>query len=383
MKLSGQPLITAFSIAIFTLGSAGSSFAQETPPAPKVSVAAAYSDEITADVKFIGRGSAIDKVDIMARVTGFLEDVTVEDGAPVKEGDILFHIESGNYDATLSAREADKLSAIANLKLSEIELERKTELFRRQAGTEADRDIAQANNQVAQAQVEIADAAIDLAKLDVSYTSVVAPFDGRIGSTNASIGELVGPATAPLVTLVRISPMYVEFSLSEKQLANISEKYGSEEKNVANNPATPDVYVTLANGTELEEAGRLVFADNRIDPATGTIKVRAQFDNKLGLILDGSYMSLRIEETEPTKVVLIPQAAVQRDQRGDFVLVVGAEQNVEQRYVTLGRQVEIAVVVEDGLREGETVIVEGLQRVRPGVSVDAVLAGSSPEAEGN
>jgi membrane fusion protein (multidrug efflux system) len=137
--------------------------------------------------------------------------------------------------------------------------------------------------------------------------------------------------------------------------------------------------VTLPNGTELDEIGRVVFADNRMDPATGTITVRAEFANERGLIIDGSFLTVRIQDIEPTTVLLIPQAAVQRDQRGEFVLVVGQQRTVEQRYVKLGRQVETAVVVTDGMREGETVIVEGLQRVRPGVQVDAVLAGTATE----
>ncbi|MEM8580586.1 MAG: efflux RND transporter periplasmic adaptor subunit, partial [Pseudomonadota bacterium] len=139
------------------------------------------------------------------------------------------------------------------------------------------------------------------------------------------------------------------------------------------------VYAILPNGDELAEPGRIVFVDNRIDPTTGTITVRAEFPNERELIIDGSFLNVRIEAAEPTPVLLIPQASVQRDQRGDFVLVVGQQQTVEQRYVTLGRQVETAVVVVDGMREGETVIVEGLQRVRPGVPVDAVLAGTPIE----
>ncbi len=232
---------------------------------------------------------------------------------------------------------------------------------------------------MAQAQVQIAEAAISLAELDVSYTTVRAPFEGRVGRTSVSPGELVGPSTKPLITLLRTAPMFVEFALTEKQLINVIESYDASVGEVANNPKTPDVFVILPNGKELDESGRVVFADNQIDPATGTITLRAEFANERGLIVDGSFLKVRIEDTEPRKVLMIPQAAVQRDQRGDFVLVVGAQQTVEQRYVTLGRQVETAVVIEDGLREAESVIVEGLQRVRPGVSVDAVLAGSAEE----
>jgi membrane fusion protein (multidrug efflux system) len=141
----------------------------------------------------------------------------------------------------------------------------------------------------------------------------------------------------------------------------------------------PNVIAILPNGDQMDEIGRVVFADNVIDPTTGTISLRAEFGNERGLIVDGSFLNVRLQSQQPSKVLMIPQASVQRDQRGDFVLVVGQQRTVEQRYVTLGRQFEAAVVVEDGLREGEAVIVEGLQRVRPGVEVDAVLSGSPTE----
>jgi membrane fusion protein (multidrug efflux system) len=136
------------------------------------------------------------------------------------------------------------------------------------------------------------------------------------------------------------------------------------------------VLVELPNGVQLDEIGKLVFGDNRIDPSTGTLTVRAVFDNAQTLILDGSFVNISIESAEPVDRLLVPQAAVQRDQKGDFVLVVTAESTVEQRYITTAGQHETALIVAEGLREGETVIVEGLQRVRPGVPVEAVLSGT-------
>ncbi len=367
----------AFCTLLITSASAN---AQEAAPPPKVTIAAAYTEEIVREATFVGRGEASAATDLVARVTGIITEIVVGDGASVKEGDVILRIEPDTYAAEVAAQKAAVLRAEANVKLAEIELVRKTALVQRETVAQSELDIAQANASVAEADLAAAKAALTEAELNLQRTEIKAPFDGRIGRNNVSLGALVSPSTGPLVTVVQETPMYVTFSLSEPQLLSILERLDRGIDDLIQGDQSPNVFVKLPNGTLLDEPGSVVFLDNRIDPATGTISLRAEFENAQRVILDGGFVSVVIEELEPTLSVLIPQNAVQRDQRGDFVLVVTDQQLVEQRYVTLGPFEGTAVIVADGLREGESVITEGLQRVRPGVSVDAVLAGTG---EGN
>lgn len=370
-----QVFMAAF---VFALLAAIQAHAQEAAP-PKVTIAAAYSESLTREATFIGRGEAAAKTELVARVTGIITEIVVEDGASVKTGDVIFLIEPDTYEAEVAAQTAAVQRAKANLDLANVELARKTELLRREAIPESELDIAEANAAVATAELAAAEAALQEAELNLERTEITAPFDGRIGRIDVSLGSLVGPSTGALATLVQQSPMYVTFSLSEPQLLAVLQQMEQGMEDLDSRDESPNVFVRLPDGTMLEEPGEIVFLDNRINPNTGTISLRAEFENKRRMILDGGFNSVVIEALEPTLSVLIPQNALQRDQRGDFVLVVTDQNLVEQRYVVLGPDEGTAVVVEDGLRAGESIIVEGLQRVRPGVEVNAVLTGTAEE----
>ena len=379
-KITWQIGLSAVFLAATGLLGISAQAQQSGAERPKVVIAAAYSEEITRETTFVGRGEAAAKVDLVPQVTGTVTQIVVEDGTAVDEGDLIYTIDPDSYEAAVAAESATVQSAKANLLLTEIELKRKQELLKRDTISQSELDVAQANEAVALADVAATQAALQKAELDLERTEIKAPFAGRIGKSSVSLGALVGPTSGALSTLVQQSPMYVTFSLSEPQLLMVVEQLDTGMEALLANDASPNVLVSLSDGTILDELGEIVFIDNGINPSTGTISVRAEFENKRQMILDGSFVSVIIEALEPTLSVLIPQNAVQRDQRGDFVLVVTEQQLVEQRYIVLGPQAETAVIVADGLREGESVIVDGLQRVRPGVEVNAVLLGTS---EGN
>ena len=344
---------------------------------PSVTVTGVAEREIAERSTYVGRVEPVDSVDLIARVEGFLAERLVDNGALVSAGQPLLRLQRDQYEAALAQAKADLAEAEANLALAEIELDRDRKLIKSDTIAQSRLDATTATRDSTAALVEARRARVRLAELDLGYTEIAAPFPGRIGRIAYAPGELVGPGKGPIATLVRLSPIEVGFSISEAQYLAILRRIGGDEGLVWDNvePAdSPDVTLTLPGGAEFSETGQIVFIDNRVDPATGSVAMRARFDNARGLLAPGVYVTVALAARRPVLRMLVPQTAVQRDQKGDFVLVVGADGLVKQRHLSLGRTVGTDFVVEEGLETGESVITEGLQRVRPGVPVETVRA---------
>lgn len=364
-----QVVLTGSSLLLFDIVAR----AQAPPgPLPAVSVVTVYLKDVARNVEFIGRTEAIQQVDVRARVQGFLEKVAFSEGQDVKSGDSLFTIERDQYEAAHLQATAQRDSAEASLRNAQLTLDRRQELYDRAAGTRADLDLAIANRDSAAAAVESAKAAVRVAELNLSYTRIASPIAGRIGRTSFTQGNVVGPDSGALARVVQLDPIRVVFSISERDFISAVQQGRGTALEKLNAGFIPTL--RLPNGTVYPDQGRIDFVGNEVDQATGTLPVRASFANPDGVPLPGGTVSVRVRPAETRRMPLVPVQAVQENRQGKFVLVVGADNRVEQRPIKATLQVGQNWAVEDGLRAGETVIVEGLQKARAGAQVQAVHA---------
>ncbi len=346
--------------------SAGAAMAQ-APRAPAVTVAPATIEDVRTRATFQGRLRAAQSVDLRARVQGFLEEVGFAEGTAVSAGTVLFRIEDDAFRARVAEIEGQIAAAEAERQLAVIERDRQATLVARQAVARQQLDIAEANLGRADGEIARLRAMRDRALLDLSYAEIVAPFDGVAGLAAFDPGAFVGPESGTLVTLTRLDPMRVEFEAPTATVLDFREAGGARD--------AVRVDVILPNGRRHAQPGRIDFVDAAVGQMTDTVTVRAAFDNPGGVLPDGALVTVELAGDAPELVLSVPRRAVQRDQVGAFVLVVDGESRVALRRVQIERATRELSVVSAGLEEGELVITEGLNAVRPGIVVDAALAG--------
>ncbi|MFC7475769.1 efflux RND transporter periplasmic adaptor subunit [Dankookia sp. GCM10030260] len=346
-----------------------------TPAAsPTVVVAPVEQQAVTQSVGFVGRVEALEKVDIRARVSGFLRDRHFQEGQAVKAGDLLFTIEREPFEAEAGVKQAKIESAEAALTYASYQVDRGRELVRTNAIPRATLDQRIAEQGVAAATLSGAKADLRLVEVNLGYTEIRSPIDGRVGRAAITRGNVVGPDSGVLTVVVREDPIRATFPVSQRQLLDMRKDARGR------GPEFLRVRVRLPNGSAYDQVGRINFIDVQTDKATDTALVQAQIPNPAGILSDGQFIGLSVEGEEPQQALVIPQSAVQIDQAGTFVLVVAKDNKVEQRRVKLGRGPAGQAVVENGLDPGTLVITEGAQRARPGAQVVPKPAADLPPA---
>lgn len=320
--------------------------------------------------EFVARTQAFKEANLRARVEGELIERHFREGAMVEKNQLLFKIDPANYEALLTQAKADLASKVSGEDNATRNLTRAKDLIGDGYISQSDFDRLTTEASQAKASVTAAKAALKRAELDLGYTTVLAPFTGRIGKVNYNIGNIVGPTSDALATLTVTDPIYVSFQVEEELYLNYLQEHKDSEKP---SDVKIDLSLRLPNDTTYDEQGQLDFAGIKIEPGMGTVELRASFANTKGIILPGLFVTLITESQQKEAMSMVPQAAVQANQQGKFVLVVDESHTVKQRHVILGRRINAMWIVKEGLEADEQVIIEGLQKVRVGITVNPVL----------
>lgn len=342
------------------------------PPPPEVTVSQPQKRDVTEYVDFTGTTQAEKSVEIRARVEGFLQSIDFTPASMVKKGDLLFVIDPKPFKAKLDQALADLATAKAQLQLADATLVRKERAFKQRAVSEVEVIQARAEKAKARAAIEAAKASVETAQINLGYTSIHAPIDGRISRNLVDVGNLVGSGQATLLTsIVKDDPIYVYFSIAENVLLQFIRKHREYEA-APDKMKDPVVYIGLANEKGYPHKGLADYIDNRVDPQTGTIQVRAVFPNSDHMLVPGLFARVRIPVDTLKDALLVPEQALGSDQGGRYLLVVNDQNTVEYRKVELGSKEGSMQVIKTGLKPEDRVIIKGLQRVRPGSKVKPV-----------
>jgi membrane fusion protein (multidrug efflux system) len=316
---------------------------------------------------FVGRIRAINIVQLHARVEGFLEQVLFTEGEDVKEGELLYQIEKAQYQALVEQAQANVAAASAQQTNAQLTYNRSAELVKSQNVPQSTVDLNLANLDSAKATVLQNKAALTLAQLNLSYTDIMAPIAGRIGLTTYTRGNLVGPTSNVLATIVSQDPIYVTFPVSVRQLEDIRESRKQGDGGLTK----ISIFIRTSTGAEYPHPGTWNFTDTQVDQQTDTVLMRGLLLNPERQLIDGQFVTVEVRERKEQPRLVIPQAALQVDQAGSYVLVVSKDDKADLRRINLGPTDGSDVVVESGLKAGESVVVDGVQKIRPGQSVRA------------
>ncbi|QCO06482.1 efflux RND transporter periplasmic adaptor subunit [Azospirillum argentinense] len=336
-------------------------------PPPTVMTEVVRERDVTPTSEFIGRVQAIQDFEARARVEGFVEQVAFQEGQNVTKDTLLYVIEQAPYQAAVDSAKADLARAQATLREAQRAFQRAQELRTRGNISQADLDQAQAAQETADADIMQTQAKLRQAELNLGYTRISSPIDGRIGATAMTVGDLVNPSSGPLATVVQLDPIRVVFSVSDRDILEVQRAAPDLASADAVNRFVPAL--RLADGSEYEQKGKVSFASNRIDPQTGTIPVYADFANLKGFLLPGQYVTVLIRPAQTERQPVVPVSAIQQDQQGSYVLVLDQQNRAQRRPIEPGPQLDQVIAVSKGVQAGETVIVGGAQKVRPGMAV--------------
>jgi RND family efflux transporter MFP subunit len=364
-------LLAAVSTTALTLSACGRNEAAEShaaPPAPQVTVAAAIARKVTEFDEFTGRFEAVERVEVRPRVSGYISSVNFKEGSEVKKGDVLFVIDPRPYQAERDKAAAGLAQARSQLVLAKSERERGTKLLAQHAISQEEYDTRTAGSEQAEANVQAAKAALDAMALNLEFTRVTAPISGRISRALVTSGNFVTNGQTPLTTLVSLDPIYVSFDGDEQGYLKYS-RLAREAAAGKSHEARSSVQVGLADESDFPHQGVMVFVDNALDPMTGTIRSRALLDNHERQFTPGLFARIKLLGSVQHDAVLVNDSAIGTDQTVRYVLVVDKSNKVEYRPVQLGPVIDGLRVVQSGLTPGETIVVNGLQRVRPGAQV--------------
>ena len=377
-----KPILIGVTLAFLAAALAGCAReAPAPPPPPAVKVAAVLQRDVPVYVEAIGQTRGSTEIEIRARVEGFLETVNFKEGSVVRKGDLLYTIDPSELEATLAQARGRQAQAEAELARARQDVVRYEPLVAKNAISRQEYETSVAVERAAQASLEAAKAATRSAEIDLGYAKIYAPEDGLVGKTEVYPGSLVRRLQSNLMTQIsRIDPIHVRFTIAERDYLRFARRAVDEGRPGRQQKAPLEL--VLADGSIHPHAGSMVFVDRNVDPRTGTILLEAAFPNPERIVRPGQYARVRAAVDQKPGAILVPQRAIQELQGIDSVAVVDAADTVESRTVTAAERVGSLRVIDTGLKAGERIIVEGLQKVRPGmkVSVEAVTISDAPAA---